>query len=538
MARITEYTQQTQTPDIPRRRDAPVLYSPGVLAQAAPDLTRGAAMLAEGLERREEREAAAWAAQEMSGARLHWTVQMVERQSAAEPGAPDFTAGVMKDFDAYAEERLKKAPSKRAQMAVGGKFLQYKSTLAEGAVGFEAKARVDLQEDQFKVGMNNVANLMQADPNQYRDALAEQLSAIDAAPIPPVRRSALRETAVNKVSEAAVWAQIQKSPGLFLQSIGMTPQEGGKQRIAPDMKGVTGNAAFDALLPEKRIKFVETAFAVKANLDRDEEKSTKARADQLSSDGLKLAWDMEKEGKLSRTYVEMLRPMVSQGEYHTLLNALERSQRGEPERDDPEAVRQLLNTLYGPTPEATHGLAMRFSQSRLIKNDTLTSMRSHARSISRTEGPKSDYERGRAYVHDSLDPGPMVPDPAGRRRLAEALDTFDRWHNAQARTDKEIETRAKEVVDQYVFIDFRESVLMLPQPRYSTVRRDFSDFQATGKEISRAIDHAKDRRDKGEITPGDYNEEMRILNRWIKTYEEAKRQNAEAEARKAERKRR
>lgn len=537
MPQIIEYRQRIDTPDIPRQNVQLPGRVAGALELAGPALAKGVADLAEGLDRREEREAAAWAASELSGARLHWAAKMAELQATAEPGAPEFAKSTIDQFNDYANERLKRAPSDRARIAVGGRFAQYRAELGKSAIEFEAKARVDLQEDQFRAGSSNVARLMQQDPGQYRGALDEQLELIDRSALPPVRRSAMRESTVNAVSEAAVWAQIQKSPGLFLQSIGMTPQEGGKQRIAPDMKGVTGNEAFDALKPEQRQKFVQSAFQIKAQMDMDEEKSVKARSQQLSEDGLKMAWDLEKEGKLNRTFVEMLRPMVSQGEYHTLLNALERSQRGEPERDDPEAVRQLLNQLYGPNPDGVHDLAMRYSRSRLIKNETLTSMRNRARDISRTEGPKSEYERGRAFIHGSLDPGPMVPDPAGRRRMAEALETYDRWHNAQNRTDEQIRDRAREIVDQFVFVDLRETTLMLPVPRSAPIARDFSDLAKSGNQISNAIEQVKRKRSSGEFTQADYNMEMDIINRWIKAYEEAKRQHAEAEARKAARQR-
>src|SRR5688500_19846855 len=51
-------------------------------------------------ERAKEEDAATWATERLSGLQSEWTADLQNRKESAEPGAPQFTEQVLKDYDA------------------------------------------------------------------------------------------------------------------------------------------------------------------------------------------------------------------------------------------------------------------------------------------------------------------------------------------------------------------------------------------------------------------------------------------------------
>jgi hypothetical protein len=100
--------------------------------------------------------------------------------------------------------------------------------------------------------------------------------------------------------------------------------------------------------------------------------------------------------------------------------------------------------------------------------------------------------------------------------MAEAVDTFDRWAGAAKRTDPEIMERGREVVKQFKFISFSDTVLALPSPRSGSIRRNPSDLGGIQQDMKNAGDEALRRRDAKKLTPAEYDDEMAIIGRWAK----------------------
>lgn len=517
MARIREYEQRTQTPTGPDpsfSRAIPI-YTGNV--EGLRHISNVVTNVATIKNASDEEQARAWSADVVSRSRLEWTQQFIDRSANAEPGAPEFSPKFIGDFDKYMEKQLESAPTDKARNFLSSRLSEVRTMLGERAMEFEAKARLDWRNDQFVRGIDNSAKLMNTDPSQYPVALAEQLAIIDASSMPPIQKSALREKAITGISKAAVWSQVQKSPQAFLDSIGFSPidpKTGKVRTTSADLKGITGNTAFDALPFDERKQMFEHAVKMKAQIDADVERLGKAERERLAEEAMKGIWAADAKKKLTRDMVEASRPLLSAAQYHSALKALEKPEGGQ--KTDPSTFRELQRLIANNDFEGAISFAHTAHRNGLLSNEHLASETNRARTQQRQEGPKSEFERSRSYISMSMDPGPLVQDPAGRSRLAEALDTFDRWVIANPKaTDKEVESRAKEVVGQYKFINLQETILALPHPRSGQFSRVpdpavvLREADTIGREVLR-------RRDAGLINEFEYRNEMAIINRWRK----------------------
>jgi len=516
--RIVQYEQQTMTPD-PGRAYPPRAQPVNVIQPVNYDDIANAVRGAHGAyEKSRDEEARAWSSDALANTRLKWTQELINRKENAEPGAPEFSPRFIKDYDEYANEILKTAPTERAKKFLQSRLLEIRNDLGERAMGFEAQARVDYRADKFTAAIDSTAKLMNTDPSQFKVALEEQFALIDGAALPPVQKSALRQKAVDKIAGAAVWAQVQKSPTAFLESIGFMnttdPATGKVRQSSGDLKGVTGNEAFDTLPFERRMQMFEQAVRLKAQTDADIDRLAKIERARIGDEALKNLWALDADKKLTRNHIEAVRPLISSSEYKSALKMLESPEGGV--KTDPGAFRQLQGLIAGGQFDEAVNFAFRAHRNGQLSNEHLASEVNRARSQGRQEGPKTEYERSRSYITQSMDPGPLVQDPVGRSRLAEALDTFDRWVIAEKRTDEQVEKRAKEIVQQHKFINLQDTLLGLPMPRSGNIRRNTSDIQGVLHDIAAAKREADRRYDAKQYSKTDYDQEISNLNRWRK----------------------
>jgi hypothetical protein len=539
--RLQPYSQRTAPGAMPdsRQLQAPVEYTSVAASPGWQNLARGLDGLAAGLQARdnaladfrakqEEENGRAYAAAEIANARLQWHGELNTRHQNMVPGSAgsaDLAETFIKDFDKYAQESIQRAPTPAARRFLESRILDLGADLGIRAFDLQNAATVDFQEDLYKRGIDNVKKLMNTDPAQYSVALAEQLAVIDASALPPVRRSALRERLVNEVSSAAVWTQIQRSPTQFLNSIGFGAP--GRTRAGGNLQGETGNAAFDAMPFERRTQMLESAIKLKAQIDVDANRAAEAERKRLAEDAMKEAWARvysPKGNALRRDYIESIRPLISDNEYKSLHEAIKPKGDGPAGgRTDPAAFRDLQKMIEENPREAAR-LAFTLHQNGRLSNSDLSAALGRTNERSRQTGPRTEYERSRSFIVQSMDPGPAVQDPAGRGRMAEALDTYDRWIAAGPggkRTDDEISKYSKELVNRFKLVNFSETSLGLPMPRSGTIPRS-GDPVATNQAIMKAAQEAQRRLGAKQMTQQEYDTEMAILNRWRKAAEGAR----------------
>src|SRR3981189_847208 len=93
------------------------------------------------LQRIAQSEGAQYATQHLGKAQSEWTQHFLDRQQSAQPGAPGFTAGLMKDYDDYVKDGVKGAPSGPASKFLSQQLNAFGHQLSQKSLLFEANAR-------------------------------------------------------------------------------------------------------------------------------------------------------------------------------------------------------------------------------------------------------------------------------------------------------------------------------------------------------------------------------------------------------------
>lgn len=204
---------------------------------------------------------------------------------------------------------------------------------------------------------------------------------------------------------------------------------------------------------------------IDASLRRAESERTRQEAEQrrqqaaVADAGLKDAYDLLERGALTRAKIAELRPILSPGEYHSLLSAVKNQGKDGP--DNSAAFADLQAQLYpahGGPPDlaAVKAAAFAYQKTGRIKDSTLAAVLTRAEELSRREGPRSPYERNKAFLIAALEPSQMTMDPAPKARQGLAIREFDDWFASREKsppTEKEMQDKANEIVKKNALVD-------------------------------------------------------------------------------------
>jgi len=148
----------------------------------------------------------------LAEARLSWTTRLDELEKAAEAGAPNFTQGVMGEFDAFKEKALDNAPdSVREQYAAALTELQ--SSIAGRAMAFEARERGAKVVGDAKAVFQANQNVALTDPSQLPALLQSTTATIDGlkALVPPSVAESLHNEAVGDLYHSAYAGEFDRA---------------------------------------------------------------------------------------------------------------------------------------------------------------------------------------------------------------------------------------------------------------------------------------------------------------------------------------
>ena len=170
-------------------------------------------------QKKEREDAAAWSAEQLGNARLHWTQQQIDREQNAPAGAKDYTGTLTKDFDAYTDEALLNAPNDESRNYLRERLTAMKSDIVGRGMQFEARSRLDDRVEKIGKGIDQSRIAVDLDPSQHQSALAENLATLDQLDIPAPAKAKLREDAIQKISFAAVAARMKSNPNGVLSQL-------------------------------------------------------------------------------------------------------------------------------------------------------------------------------------------------------------------------------------------------------------------------------------------------------------------------------
>lgn len=163
-------------------------------------------------ERARQRNAQLWTAKTLAQTQLEWTQRLSERQDGAPEGAPEFAAGVMKDFDDYAYTLLNSAPDRDTRAALEARLTDYKAHLFSRAADFERQAGHEKSRKDLHDLVDTSANTVRSDDGLFLSTYDNVISAIDRYDAPENMKRDAREYAGRRLAVAAVEGRIKIDP--------------------------------------------------------------------------------------------------------------------------------------------------------------------------------------------------------------------------------------------------------------------------------------------------------------------------------------
>lgn len=160
----------------------------------------------------EEEDAKVYAGKVIADSQLKWREEMLNRQSSAEPGAPDFTPNVLKDFDAYSQQAIGNAPTEASRRFIQSQMLDLRTRIGGAALEYESGARVQYRFQQQSDTIDAFAQNIAQAPNEA--TIAEAMANIEQTmpDVGPANQAKLREMAQVKFRQAAWLSQLQTDP--------------------------------------------------------------------------------------------------------------------------------------------------------------------------------------------------------------------------------------------------------------------------------------------------------------------------------------
>jgi hypothetical protein len=156
---------------------------------------------------------------DLQAARSHWSEQLAARQANAPEGAAGFTAGVLKDFDADAKERIGRARTERARQLLESRLADVRFGLQEDAQRFELQSSLRSKHAGLERGVESARTAVNFRPQDYDKILNEQLVAIAGSGLPDEQRAAAAHEAAAAMSGAAVDGLIRRDPYSTLREL-------------------------------------------------------------------------------------------------------------------------------------------------------------------------------------------------------------------------------------------------------------------------------------------------------------------------------
>lgn len=353
-------------------------------------------------------------------------------------------------------------------------------------------------------------------------------------------------TAANEVDRAQLVTQGRIAIETASQSLLINPIDAGKRERAflsqiseaearrlltedPDaaVTALSGSDRFSDLDPVARQRLLDTAVrrADSAAQERaraaDRAESRAARS--LRRQGNEVMKDLlalDAEDRLTMADVDRAKPFVTPSQFAAAIRLADPN--NENVDDDRDALRDI-QILMDNDPGEARRLAILHHRNGLLSNQTFRSFMGSADQAQRRGGPASAYRRARNFIKESLDVGPFVDDPAGRRRVAEAVRAFDDFVVSGDRNAKALFQRADEIVGEFGLVGVGQIFAGLPRIVFGNVPSDPSDLKAIESAIDMAENETVRQVRAGKLDESRARVEARKFKLWRQWLDQAKR---------------
>lgn len=188
-----------------------------VLEQAGRGLEQIALRQQAAVERTQEEDGKAYAGTALSNARLYWDTEFQRRADTAQPGAPDFTGTMVKDYQAWAAEQESSAPTPAAKRFLQAHLRAYGDSLQGRALNYEADQRLAFRTTSYEGAALNWSKVVNQDNSQYsvgKSALTETLPDVG-----PANRQKLLDSALKQLRNAAAQKDLAERSDLAFDAL-------------------------------------------------------------------------------------------------------------------------------------------------------------------------------------------------------------------------------------------------------------------------------------------------------------------------------
>lgn len=446
------------------------------------------AQVAERLGQLKEQDAAADAALTLSKTASHWQQQLLERQEQADPGAPDFTKNLEKDFDDYRAKALETATTRSSKLYLQQGLAQYRSELLDKGLLFESAARVTHRKAQFGDSIDLTATQAELDPEHYEARLQEQLAALEVLDVPPAEKEALRTSATDMIQSRAAIGYARRDP------------DGTMKRV---VEPAADDKLFRTLSPRARdqvLQEVENSQRLRINAD-NRAYMLAERAEQEAADGKQREGDLlYAKGALSMQWVVQNQKILAPDDVRYFSRLA--SGRGGSDGD-------VNTTVYADLRDrASRGEDVR-GDARKALHDGQIDIPAYDRLFGEVEAERPGwYKRGSAYISTAAGVSDLNPDPDAARRKANMLDDWQRWASENPKaSDSEAKEAYTRITDEYSIIDRQKMTITLRAPSYLVGDRMAPDLEATEAATVKAYE-------SGELGPAEFQRQAELLAQW------------------------
>lgn len=141
-----------------------------------------------------------------------WDAYRIEKETNAEPGAPEFTSNLLKEYDDFVDSQGKSARTPAGRQYLQEKLTDYRLQLQRQSMAFEAKAGIDHRRNLLQQSVQQAGNQLVTSP-QLLDMQLEAFSdGVSMSGLPPAEREAMLIDGANALGEAAIQGIILKDP--------------------------------------------------------------------------------------------------------------------------------------------------------------------------------------------------------------------------------------------------------------------------------------------------------------------------------------
>jgi hypothetical protein len=148
-----------------------------------------------------------------------WDAHLQDRKNNAEPGAPDFTSAVLKDYDDNAKRTVENFSTPKVRQFIDERLSNHRLSIQNDALNFQAASGLQYKVDTATQATRVYANTLVSNPALLDQSLENLTIAIDNIGLPASKKGEFLQKAQATLVESAVGGLAEKNPQQALKNL-------------------------------------------------------------------------------------------------------------------------------------------------------------------------------------------------------------------------------------------------------------------------------------------------------------------------------